>query len=61
MMPREEQLTDWAYRHLGIETLRERRSDSLDFHTVSVWGVRAALLEAYRQGFTDAQAGRVET
>ena len=61
MMPREEQLTEWAFRHLGIETLRERRSDSLDFHTVSVWGVRSALLDAYAQGVADAQFGRVES
>jgi len=43
-------LTDIAQRHLFIETLVTRNSDSLDFHNVSVWGVEAALREAYRQG-----------
>lgn len=31
---------------LGIETLETRNSDSLDFHDVSVWSIRQALLEA---------------
>lgn len=34
-------LTDIAVKHLRIPTLAERRSDRLDFHSVSVWGVRA--------------------
>lgn len=43
-------LTDIAAKHLGIETLEERHSDSLDFHDVSVWGIESALLEAYQAG-----------
>jgi hypothetical protein len=39
-----------AKKHLGIETLEERKSDSLDFHELSVWQIRAALLEAYEAG-----------
>lgn len=39
-----------AEQHLSIETLRERKSDSLDFHEVSVWGLRAALQAAYEAG-----------
>ncbi len=39
-----------AERHLGIETLQERKSDSLDFHEVPVWGLRAALQAAYEAG-----------
>ena len=39
-----------AKEHLFIETLETRRSDSLDFHDVSVWGVRAALEAAYKAG-----------
>jgi hypothetical protein len=35
---------------VGIETLEARRSDSLDFHDVSVWGVRAAIEAAYKAG-----------
>ena len=43
-------LTDIARRHLSIETLATRNSDSLDFHNVPVWGIEAALREAYRRG-----------
>jgi hypothetical protein len=35
---------------LLIETLDERRSDSLDFHDLSVVTVRKALLAAYEAG-----------
>lgn len=34
----------------GLETLETRNSDRLDFHEVSVWGLRRALLEAYTAG-----------
>ena len=47
-------LTDIARRHLSIDTLVTRNSDSLDFHNVSVWGIEAALREAYRQGAKDS-------
>jgi hypothetical protein len=47
-------LTDIARRHLFIETLVVRNSDSLDCHNVSVWGVEAALREAYWQGAKDS-------
>lgn len=43
-------LTNIANEHLGIETLEERKSDSLDFHDVSVWGVEQALLAAFEAG-----------
>src|SRR5258708_5733078 len=43
-------LTEIADRHLDIPTLQERRSDSLDFHDVSVWGVKDALWAAYQAG-----------
>ena len=35
---------------LGIETLRTQSNDSLDFHEVSVWSLKAALEAAYRLG-----------
>ena len=35
---------------LKIETLKTRRSDSLDFHDVSVWSLREALNRAYELG-----------
>ena len=39
-----------AQKHLNIETLETRSSDSLDFHDVSVWGVRSALEAAFKAG-----------
>ncbi len=39
-----------ARKHLGIETLKERFMDDLDFHEVHVGSLREALLEAYRAG-----------
>ena len=44
-----------AKEHLFIETLKERKSDSLDFHEVSVWGVKAALEAAYAAGLAAAR------
>jgi len=43
-------LTAIAQEHLGIPTLEVRNSDSLDFHEVSVWGVKNALTFAYNAG-----------
>ena len=42
-----------AEQHLGLETLDEQHSDSLDFHEVAVWDVRAALAAAYAAGAED--------
>lgn len=46
------QLAQIAKKHLRVETLETRRSDSLDFHEVSVWGLKAALEEAFKAGLT---------
>lgn len=46
-------LTALAREHLGIEMLETRRSDSLDFHDVGVWGVKNALHAAYQAGADD--------
>lgn len=43
-------LTDIAKKHLNIETLETRKSDSLDFHDVAVWCLKDALQEAYDAG-----------
>ena len=48
-------LTRIAQEHLFIDTLETRNSDSLDFHDVSVWGVKEALLAAYQAGLAAAQ------
>jgi hypothetical protein len=58
MKPIYDILTAIADRHLAIPTLLERRNDSLDFHEVSVWGVKDALWYAYRAGVSaSAQSG----
>ena len=35
-----------------VNTLKTRNSDSLDFHDVSVWSIRAALEDAFIAGMT---------
>jgi len=47
-----------APEHLGIETLTARKRDCLDFHEVSVWGVKAALEAAYDAALAKAKAYR---
>ena len=44
-----------AKDHLQIPTLEERKMDNLDFHEVSVWGVKRALEVAYDAGRKDAK------
>ena len=39
-----------ALDHQFIETLETRNSDRMDFHEVSVWGVKSALMAAYEAG-----------
>jgi len=46
-----------ALDHLFIETLETRNSDRMDFHEVSVWGVKSALIAAYEAGRRAAQQG----
>ena len=43
-------LAQIALDHLFIETLATRNSDRLDFHDVSVWGVKSALQAAFEAG-----------
>ena len=45
-----------ALDHLFIETLQTRHRDSLDFHDVSVWGVKSALVAAYQAGLAAGQS-----
>ncbi|ABK44554.1 conserved hypothetical protein [Magnetococcus marinus MC-1] len=44
-----------ALDYLFIDTLETRKSDSLDFHNVSVWGVQSALEAAFQAGVEAAQ------
>ncbi len=39
-----------ALDHLFIDNLETRNSDRMDFHEVSVWGVKSALMAAYEAG-----------
>ncbi len=49
-------LTEIARHHLDIPTLETRKGDSLDFHTVTVMGVRDALKAAYQAGLRVSNA-----
>jgi hypothetical protein len=48
--PSEALLQEIAAKHFFLETLETRNSDSLDFHEVAVWSIRAALEEAFAAG-----------
>lgn len=39
-----------ALDHLFVDTLETRNSDRLDFHDVSVWGIKTALQAAFDAG-----------
>lgn len=43
-------LTEIAKKHLNIETLETRNSDSLDFHDIAVWCLKNSLQAAYEAG-----------
>lgn len=43
-------LLEIAKRHLHLETLETRNSDGLDFSDQAVWGLKAALEEAFTAG-----------
>ncbi len=51
------QLQEIALDHLFIDTLETRNSDRLDFHEVSVWAVKSALMAAYQAGRQAARQG----
>lgn len=42
---------------VDVPTLKTRKSDSLDFHEVSVWSIKDALLAAFELGRKDALLG----
>lgn len=54
----DELLAAIAKATLHIDTLETRKSDSLDFHDVAVWSVKAALEAAYRAGLAAAKEER---
>ena len=52
----DQQMQQIALDHLFIETLETRNSDRMDFHEVSVWGVKSALMAAYQAGLAASQS-----
>jgi hypothetical protein len=46
----DQQLETIAREVLRIDTLQSQNYDSLDFHEVSVWGLKKALEAAYEAG-----------
>jgi hypothetical protein len=40
-----------AKQHLMIDTLKTQKSDRLDFHDCTVWGIKEALEAAYEAGW----------
>jgi hypothetical protein len=50
MNQRDTILAEIAAKHLFLETLETRNSDSLDFHDMAVWSIKAALEAAYEAG-----------
>lgn len=44
-------LTEIATQNFRLSTLETRHSDELDFHSVAVWSIRAALRSAYLAGY----------
>ncbi len=54
-------VTAIALSVLELQTLETRNSDSLDFYSLAVWTIKAALLEAYACGGADALAAQGES
>lgn len=49
-MTKNKNLAAIAKKHLKLETLDTRNSDTLDFTELAVWNIKAALEEAYDMG-----------
>lgn len=49
-MTKQETIEKIARDILWVETLEERKSDSLDFHELAVWQLKNALSAAYEAG-----------
>jgi len=54
----EKKLEKIAKEELFIETLKTRNSDALDFHDVSVWGVKKALKLAFELGRSESSKNK---
>ena len=51
-------IADIAAKHLGLDTLGTRNSDSLDFSDQAVWSIKEALEAAYKAGKAEAKTIR---
>ena len=51
-------LNQIAAEHLHIDTLATRNRDRLDFHEVSVWGLKEALQAAFTAGQQSKQTNQ---
>ena len=49
-----------AKKHCRVETLETRNRDSLDFHDVSVWGLKSALQAAFDAGRMHQRSQKLE-
>jgi hypothetical protein len=56
----DQQLLQIARLHLQTTTLETRHSDQLDFHEVSVWGIKSALQAAFEAGRQSACAKQTQ-
>lgn len=50
-------ISEIARKHLFVDTLETRNSDSLDFKEVAVWSLKAALEAAYKAGREGREGG----
>lgn len=55
LITKDELFTKIAHEHLNIETLEERKADSLDFYNVGIWDIKAALAAAFEAGKLQAK------
>jgi hypothetical protein len=53
-----DKLAKIARKERNLETLGERRMDSLDFHELVVWQIKGALIAAYEAGRQAAKTNR---
>ena len=51
-------LLEIAKKHLGLETLEARGSDSLDFKENAVWSIKKSLEEAFYAGYKMCEQAR---
>lgn len=50
MTERDRIILEIATKVLNLETLKTRKRDSLDFHDVAIWNIKAALEAAFDAG-----------